>query len=171
MLNTLDCFFYFLHLFLRFTCSLSLSMYLCVHHMIRNDGIDDDLNIFTVEQLNFLFVCFAASACKRIIYFFFRLFYQTSPGSRSAVLRKLGGFWEPDVVTRASPALTSTKTPAAGRTTWNWCLSKKLILIDFDVFVWLWTYIYHPHSHSIFSIRVLHIHPEADSSPAMHISE
>lgn len=105
-------------------------------------------------------------------YNFFPFLLQTLPGSRSVVLRKPGEFWGLDVGTRASPALSSTKTPAAGRTMLNFCLTKR----NFDLFLhfclthtWvsLWSYIYHPHSHSIFSIRVLHVRPEA----AMHISE
>lgn len=55
------------------------------------------------------FCCFSES----IIFF---LFCQTSLGSRCAVLRRLGGFLELDVVTRVLPALTLTKTPAVGRT-------------------------------------------------------
>lgn len=68
-----------------------------------------------------------------LMQFFSYLFYQTWTGSRSAVLRKLGEFCGLDVVTRASPALISTRTPAAGRSTFRFCLSN-FILTDF---VWL----------------------------------
>lgn len=85
--------------------------------------------------VNFTVACITSLLLLPILvlqeYNFYPFLLQTSLGSRSVVLRKPGKFWGLDVGTRASPALNSTKTPAAGRTTLNFCLTKP----HFDLFI------------------------------------
>lgn len=76
--------------------------------------INSRLHINTYAHM--CFKCATAASQSHLVFFFY-LPCQISPGSRCAVLKRLGRFFELDIRTRALPALTSTKTPAVGRNT------------------------------------------------------
>lgn len=93
----------------------------------------------------------------------FYLFCQTSPGSKCAVLRRLGGSFELGVITRALPALTSTKTPAAGRTpVWSYSLCDSVSL-EFGLSLSAPLHAYSPLKQSQYLLHPCPAHPPRDA--------